>query len=118
MIKISQFLERELSEEDVDAVVRQATFENMKFIPEANYANVIDIETATRNKEGCHMRKGAVPWLTGAKLLTVPLSPCPLGEISSASIVPPSYTDIWNLARHKLLTEIILKSFSENLIVS
>ncbi|XP_062043659.1 amine sulfotransferase-like [Lepus europaeus] len=60
VIKISQFLERELSEEDVDAVVRQATFENMKFIPEANYANVIDIETATRNKEGCHMRKGIV----------------------------------------------------------
>ena len=36
MLKISSFLEKELSEEDLDAVVNQATFQNMKLDPQAN----------------------------------------------------------------------------------
>lgn len=33
VLKVCKFLGQELSEEDVDAVVRQATFENMKNDP-------------------------------------------------------------------------------------
>ncbi|XP_052020504.1 amine sulfotransferase-like [Apodemus sylvaticus] len=60
VLKICSFLEKELSEEDVDAVVRQATFQNMKSDPLANYKYIIKHELGTRNDEGSFLRKGAV----------------------------------------------------------
>uniref|UniRef100_A0A5F9DFP1 Sulfotransferase n=1 Tax=Oryctolagus cuniculus TaxID=9986 RepID=A0A5F9DFP1_RABIT len=60
ILKISSFLEKDLSEEEVDAIVRQATFENMKFIPQANYNSILSNEIGTRHNEGAFLRKGAV----------------------------------------------------------
>lgn len=59
VLKICSFLEKELSEEDVDAVVRQATFEKMKTDPRANYEQIIK-EIGIRNDKGHFLRKGAV----------------------------------------------------------
>lgn len=74
MLKICSFLEKELSEEDVDAVVRQATFEKMKTDPRANYEQIIKDEFGTRNDKGHFLRKGDNPWSIVAKMLSVPLS--------------------------------------------
>ena len=60
VLKICSFLEKELSEEDVDAVVRQATFQNMKSDPRANYEDVIRKEIGTRNDQGTFLRKGEI----------------------------------------------------------
>ncbi|KAM7340630.1 hypothetical protein ACRRTK_001245 [Alexandromys fortis] len=60
VLKICSFLEKELSEEDVDAVVRQATFHNMKSDPRANYEDIIRKEIGTRNNEGTFLRKGDI----------------------------------------------------------
>lgn len=60
VLKICSFLEKELREEDVDAVVRQATFEKMKTDPRANYEQIIKDEFGTRNDKGHFLRKGAV----------------------------------------------------------
>ncbi|XP_059128963.1 amine sulfotransferase-like [Peromyscus eremicus] len=59
VIKICSFLEKKLSEKDVDAVVRQATFQNMKSDPRANYDNIIKNEIGERNK-GYFLRKGTI----------------------------------------------------------
>ena len=67
MLKICSFLEKELSEEDVDAVVRQATFQNMKSDPRANYENIIRKEIGTRNNEATFLRKGDIYWSVVAK---------------------------------------------------
>ncbi|XP_057615729.1 amine sulfotransferase-like [Chionomys nivalis] len=58
VLKICSFLEKELSEEDVDTVVRQATFQNMKSDPRANYDDIIKKEIGTRNDQGTFLRKG------------------------------------------------------------
>uniref|UniRef100_A0A8C6I9C0 Sulfotransferase n=1 Tax=Mus spicilegus TaxID=10103 RepID=A0A8C6I9C0_MUSSI len=60
VLKICSFLEKELSEEDVDAVVRQATFQKMKADPRANYEHIIKDELGTRNNTGTFLRKGIV----------------------------------------------------------
>ncbi|XP_075801826.1 amine sulfotransferase-like isoform X1 [Microtus pennsylvanicus] len=60
VLKICSFLEKELSEEDVDAVVRQATFQNMKSDPRANYEDIIKKEIGTRNDQGTFLRKGTI----------------------------------------------------------
>lgn len=60
VLKICSFLEKELSEKDVDAVVRQATFQNMKTDPQANYEQIIKHEIGTRNDVGSFLRKGAI----------------------------------------------------------
>lgn len=60
VLKICSFLEKELSEEDVDAVVRQATFQKMKADPRANYEHIIKDELGTRNEMGSFLRKGVV----------------------------------------------------------
>ncbi|XP_062952168.1 amine sulfotransferase-like [Cynocephalus volans] len=60
VLKISDFLEKELSEEDVDAIVRQATFQSMKCDPQANYDLILQKEVGTRNNEGCFLRKGTI----------------------------------------------------------
>ncbi|MEJ1286745.1 hypothetical protein NN561_017754 [Cricetulus griseus] len=58
VLKICSFLEKELSEDDVDAVVRQATFQNMKSDPRANYEDV-KTEIGARN-DGGFLRKGTI----------------------------------------------------------
>lgn len=59
VLKISHFLEKELSEEDVEAVVKQATFKNMKSDPNANYDDIMQKEVGTR-KDGHFLRKGVI----------------------------------------------------------
>ncbi|XP_057618487.1 amine sulfotransferase-like [Chionomys nivalis] len=59
VLKICSFLEKELSKEDMEAVVRQATFQNMKSDPRANYDD-IKKEIGTRNNEGTFLRKGTI----------------------------------------------------------
>ncbi|XP_052020576.1 amine sulfotransferase-like [Apodemus sylvaticus] len=58
--KICSFVEKELSEEDVDAIVRQATFENMKSDPRANYHHVMKTNVGVKNNEGHYLRKGII----------------------------------------------------------
>ncbi|EOB03404.1 Amine sulfotransferase, partial [Anas platyrhynchos] len=56
VLKICNFLGKKLSEEEIESVVRQATFENMKKDPRANYENLPD-DIADKNK-GRFLRKG------------------------------------------------------------
>uniref|UniRef100_A0A8C0FAU8 Sulfotransferase n=1 Tax=Bubo bubo TaxID=30461 RepID=A0A8C0FAU8_BUBBB len=58
VLKICNFLGKKLSEEEVDSVVRQATFENMRKDPRANYENLPD-DIVEKNK-GSFLRKGIV----------------------------------------------------------
>ncbi|XP_045429292.1 amine sulfotransferase-like isoform X1 [Pipistrellus kuhlii] len=60
VLKISRFLEKELSEADVEATVKQATFQNMKSDPKANYDEILKHEVGTRTDEGRFLRKGTV----------------------------------------------------------
>ncbi|XP_058422150.1 amine sulfotransferase-like [Diceros bicornis minor] len=60
VLKISSFLEKELSDEDVEAIVKQATFQNMKFDPQVNYQHLLKHEWGTRTNEGDFLRKGTV----------------------------------------------------------
>ncbi|XP_010860266.1 PREDICTED: amine sulfotransferase-like [Bison bison bison] len=64
VLKISSFLEKELSEEDLDAVVNQAVFQNMKVDPQANYDSILKNEIGLRTK-GHFLRKGDVKWIDG-----------------------------------------------------
>ncbi|XP_060229631.1 amine sulfotransferase-like isoform X2 [Meriones unguiculatus] len=59
VLKICSFLEKELSEEDVNSVVRQATFQNMKSNPREDRDQVINTLIGTRHNEGSFLRKGA-----------------------------------------------------------
>uniref|UniRef100_A0A8B9TAN8 Sulfotransferase n=1 Tax=Anas platyrhynchos TaxID=8839 RepID=A0A8B9TAN8_ANAPL len=58
VLKICNFLGKKLSEEEIESVVRQATFENMKKDPRANYENLPD-DIADKSK-GRFLRKGTV----------------------------------------------------------
>ncbi|KFO14211.1 Amine sulfotransferase, partial [Balearica regulorum gibbericeps] len=58
VLKICNFLGKKLSEEEVDSVVRQATFENMRKDPRANYENLPD-DIVAKDK-GRFLRKGTV----------------------------------------------------------
>ncbi|KAM6355847.1 amine sulfotransferase-like [Podargus strigoides] len=58
VLKICNFVGKKLSEEEVDSVVKQATFENMKKDPRANYENLPD-EFVEKDK-GSFLRKGTV----------------------------------------------------------
>ncbi|CAO2628051.1 Amine sulfotransferase [Lemmus lemmus] len=60
VFKICSFLEKELSEEDVDTVVRQSTFQNMKSDPRANYEDIMQNQIGTKNHEGAFLRKGTI----------------------------------------------------------
>uniref|UniRef100_UPI000E55B506 amine sulfotransferase-like n=1 Tax=Urocitellus parryii TaxID=9999 RepID=UPI000E55B506 len=60
VLKICRFLEKELSEEVVDTVVKQATFQNMKTNPQANYNDIVKQEMGVRNTEGNFLRKGTI----------------------------------------------------------
>ncbi|XP_028638513.1 amine sulfotransferase-like isoform X2 [Grammomys surdaster] len=61
VLKICSFLKKELSEEDVDAVVRQATFQNMKSNPLANYNYIMNNEVGVRSNDGYFLRKAIPP---------------------------------------------------------
>ncbi|XP_055981300.1 amine sulfotransferase-like [Sorex fumeus] len=56
---LCHFLGKELSEVDVDAVVRQATFTNMKSDSRANYNDILKNIVGTRS-EGHFLRKGTI----------------------------------------------------------
>ncbi|NXI91852.1 ST3A1 sulfotransferase, partial [Psophia crepitans] len=58
VLKICNFLGKKLSEEEVDSVVRQATFENMRKDPRANYDNLPD-DIVVKDK-GSFLRKGTI----------------------------------------------------------
>ncbi|NXG50643.1 ST3A1 sulfotransferase, partial [Psilopogon haemacephalus] len=58
VLKICQFLGKQLSEEEVESVVRQASFENMRKDPRANYENLPDDMVA--KDKGSFLRKGTV----------------------------------------------------------
>ncbi|XP_077018843.1 amine sulfotransferase-like [Tamandua tetradactyla] len=60
VLKLCSFLEKELSEKDLDAVVRQSTFQNMKSDPLANYDYFLKDLVGTRTNDGCFLRKGTV----------------------------------------------------------
>ncbi|XP_051020416.1 amine sulfotransferase-like [Acomys russatus] len=60
VLKICSFLEKDLSEEDVITVVRQATFQTMKSDPRANYEQIINYKFGVNKKEGTFMRKGTI----------------------------------------------------------
>ncbi|XP_076773167.1 amine sulfotransferase-like isoform X3 [Arvicanthis niloticus] len=60
VLKICNFLEKELSEEELDAVVRQSTFENMKSDPLANYNYIINNKIGVRNNDSHFLRKGTI----------------------------------------------------------
>lgn len=72
MLKISRFLEKELSEEDVEAIVKQSTFQNMKSDPKANYDEILKHEIGKRTDDGHFLRKGDAQGVLGAKVLRVP----------------------------------------------
>lgn len=74
VLKISSFLEKELSEEDVEAIVKQATFQNMESDPKANYEDVITKDVGKRTS-GHFLRKGDAQGFIEAKALRVPVSP-------------------------------------------
>ncbi|XP_046958961.1 amine sulfotransferase-like [Lynx rufus] len=57
--KVCKFLGKELSEEEMDSIVRQATFQNMKYDPRANYKNVIKTRYGLEAK-GHFLRKGTI----------------------------------------------------------
>lgn len=58
VLKICNFLGRKLSEEELDSVVRQAAFENMRKDPRANYENLPD--DIVEKDKGSFLRKGKV----------------------------------------------------------
>ncbi|XP_046282360.1 amine sulfotransferase-like [Marmota monax] len=60
VLKICKFLAKSLSEEDLDSVVRQAEFQNMKCDPLANYKNIVKYKVGIRNDEGNFLRKGTI----------------------------------------------------------
>lgn len=70
MLQIIRFLGKELSEEDVDDIVNQATFETMKSIPQANYVHVAKSKGIVRHNGEYYMRKGDVPLCIVTKMLS------------------------------------------------
>ncbi|NWI18096.1 ST3A1 sulfotransferase, partial [Crypturellus soui] len=58
VLKICNFLGKELSEKEVESVVRQATFENMKKDPRANYGEIPGF--LKEEKQGHFLRKGTI----------------------------------------------------------
>ncbi|XP_075859148.1 amine sulfotransferase-like [Microcebus murinus] len=60
VFKLCKFLGEDLSEETMDTVVRQATFENMKNDPLANNENALYWNFGPKLREGHFLRKGTI----------------------------------------------------------
>ncbi|XP_069345180.1 amine sulfotransferase-like [Eulemur rufifrons] len=60
VLKLCKFLGEDLSEEAVDAVVRQATFQNMKDDQLANFENALYRGFGPKLQEGHFLRKGTI----------------------------------------------------------
>uniref|UniRef100_A0A8C5XUX6 Sulfotransferase n=1 Tax=Microcebus murinus TaxID=30608 RepID=A0A8C5XUX6_MICMU len=60
VLKLSKFLSKDLSEETMDDVVRQASFENMKDDPLANNENMLYRHVGSKLQEGHFLRKGTI----------------------------------------------------------
>uniref|UniRef100_A0A673UJJ2 Sulfotransferase n=1 Tax=Suricata suricatta TaxID=37032 RepID=A0A673UJJ2_SURSU len=58
IVKVCKYLGKELIDEDMDAVVTQAMFENMKSDPRANYDSIMEIVGIPTN--GHFLRKGTI----------------------------------------------------------
>lgn len=54
VVKICAFLEKDLTDEAIDHVVKMSTFKNMKFDPKANYKDLVE----TEHYKSATMRKG------------------------------------------------------------
>lgn len=57
---VCKFLGKKLNEEEVDAVMRQATFENMKSDPLANYTTILKTSAEHLKNYEFFLRKGEV----------------------------------------------------------
>nr|XP_012618643.1 amine sulfotransferase-like [Microcebus murinus] len=60
VLQLSKFLGEDLSEETLNAVVRQATFESMKDDPLANYENALYWNVGPKLREDHFIRKGTI----------------------------------------------------------
>lgn len=55
---MSSFLEKELNEEDLETIVKRATFQNMKSDPLANCEKILKHEIGKRTNDSFFLRKG------------------------------------------------------------
>ena len=94
MLKISSFLEKELSEEDLDAIVNQAAFKNMKVDPQANYDSILQNEIGMRTNKGQFLRKGDVKWVIEANVLRLVLSPWLLLLLLLLLLLPSRFSPV------------------------
>ncbi|XP_036749461.2 amine sulfotransferase-like [Manis pentadactyla] len=60
ILKVCKFLGKELNKEDMDAVMSQAMFENMKSDQRANYENVLKRRPEIRRTDGHFLCKGTI----------------------------------------------------------
>ncbi|XP_036749452.2 amine sulfotransferase-like [Manis pentadactyla] len=60
ILRVCKFLGKKLNEEEVDAVMRQATFENMKSDPLANYTTILRTSAEHLKNYEIFLRKGTI----------------------------------------------------------
>lgn len=60
VLKMSSFLEKELNEEDLETIVKRATFQNMKSDPLANCEKILKHEIGKRTNDSFFLRKGTI----------------------------------------------------------
>ncbi|KAF5919982.1 hypothetical protein HPG69_014348 [Diceros bicornis minor] len=58
--KVYKFLGKELNKEAMDDVVRQTTFQNMKYDPLANYENILNSQPEDRRKEDSFLHEDTI----------------------------------------------------------
>lgn len=77
MLKLSSVLEKKLGEEDVDAIVKQATLQNRIYDPQINYDYILNDVIKTQVNERIFLHKGDGQWFI-EEVLRLLLSPWPL----------------------------------------